>query len=360
MMNLGSKIKSLRIKKNLTQEQLADYLSVSVQTISRWETSVNYPDVIMLPVLANIFDVTTDYLLEVDIGKNREAIKKIKEKIQKLQNFGNLDEAIVILRDALKRFPNNFELLLTLSEILIIHQEKKPENLKEASNISMRVLENSTKEKYRKQAINNLFFAYLNLGDKKRMREIYDNYIANEENNSFDNCAHYVLEGNELVDYIQDNLINKYYNLWHDLIGLQKSKLYTTEEKIMNLDKFNKITKIFFESNDLGYFNWLVLNINHKIAFHCANLKNQELTLKYLEKAAYHAIEADTRPEEIHSTSILLNRTKDFKKDITTNGKGNWSYVLLNNLAENNFDFIKNDRKFIDLKMKLTQHAIKY
>jgi len=167
MMNLGSKIKSLRIKKNLTQEQLADYLSVSVQTISRWETSVNYPDVIMLPVLTNIFDVTTDYLLEVDIGKNREAIKKIKEKIQKLQNFGNLDEAIVILRDALKRFPNNFELLLTLSEILIIHQEKKPENLKEASNISMRVLENSTKEKYRKQAINNLFFAYLNLGDKK-------------------------------------------------------------------------------------------------------------------------------------------------------------------------------------------------
>lgn len=84
-----------------------------------------------------------------------------------MQNFGNLDEAIVILRDALKRFPNNFELLLTLSEILIIHQEKKPENLKEASNISMRVLENSTKEKYRKQAINNLFFAYLNLGDKK-------------------------------------------------------------------------------------------------------------------------------------------------------------------------------------------------
>lgn len=72
MMNLGSKIKSLRIKKNLTQEQLADYLSVSVQTISRWETSVNYPDVIMLPVLANIFDVTTDYLLEVDIGKNRK------------------------------------------------------------------------------------------------------------------------------------------------------------------------------------------------------------------------------------------------------------------------------------------------
>lgn len=82
--------------------------------------------------------------------------------------------------------------------------------------------------------------------------------------------------------------------------------------------------------------------------------------MKYLERAAYHAIEADTRPEEIHRTSILLNRTKDFKKDITTNGKGNWSYVLLNNLAENNFDFIKNDRKFIDLKMKLTQHAIKY
>jgi ribosomal-protein-alanine N-acetyltransferase len=62
---MGHSIRKLRLRKGMTQEQLADVLNVSVQTISRWETGVNYPDVAMLPSLAAYFHVTTDYLLQV-------------------------------------------------------------------------------------------------------------------------------------------------------------------------------------------------------------------------------------------------------------------------------------------------------
>ena len=62
-MDIGATIKKLRIKNGITQNQLAEYLNVSMQTISRWETSVTYPDVIMLPILAKYFRVTADYLL---------------------------------------------------------------------------------------------------------------------------------------------------------------------------------------------------------------------------------------------------------------------------------------------------------
>lgn len=53
------------IIKGRTQEQFAANIGVSVQTVSRWENGVNYPDLSILPILASYFKVTTDYLLGV-------------------------------------------------------------------------------------------------------------------------------------------------------------------------------------------------------------------------------------------------------------------------------------------------------
>ena len=65
-MKFGQKIKSLRREANMTQENLAELLSISPQAISRWETDAAMPDVSLLPPLANLFNVTTDYLLNDD------------------------------------------------------------------------------------------------------------------------------------------------------------------------------------------------------------------------------------------------------------------------------------------------------
>jgi len=62
-MSFGQTIKSLRKGANMTQEQLADFLSISPQAVSRWETDAAMPDISLLPPLANLFNVTTDRLL---------------------------------------------------------------------------------------------------------------------------------------------------------------------------------------------------------------------------------------------------------------------------------------------------------
>ena len=54
-MNIGAVIKELRRNKGIKQEELADILQVSVQTVSRWENEVNYPDLSMLPQLSVFF-----------------------------------------------------------------------------------------------------------------------------------------------------------------------------------------------------------------------------------------------------------------------------------------------------------------
>ena len=61
-MNIAASIARLRRERGMTQEALAEVIGVSPQTISKWENSTTYPDVALLPVLADVFGVTIDVL----------------------------------------------------------------------------------------------------------------------------------------------------------------------------------------------------------------------------------------------------------------------------------------------------------
>jgi ribosomal-protein-alanine N-acetyltransferase len=95
---MGFIIRKLRLRKGMTQEQLADVLSVSVQTISRWETGVNYPDIAMLPSLAAYFHVTTDYLLQVGGNKAMKDMKTQRLIIREWRE-GDTDHIAALCRD---------------------------------------------------------------------------------------------------------------------------------------------------------------------------------------------------------------------------------------------------------------------
>ena len=62
-MTLGKRIAMLRKNQGLTQEQLGEKLGVSAQAVSKWENDIACPDITMLPLLADVFGVTTDELL---------------------------------------------------------------------------------------------------------------------------------------------------------------------------------------------------------------------------------------------------------------------------------------------------------
>lgn len=59
---LGKKIKMLRKNKGMTQEQLSEVLSVSPQSVSKWENNLSTPDVELLPIIARYFGITMDEL----------------------------------------------------------------------------------------------------------------------------------------------------------------------------------------------------------------------------------------------------------------------------------------------------------
>ena len=75
-MEIGNRIKKYREHSNLSQEELADKIYVSRQTVSNWENSKSYPDINSLKLLTSIFDVSLDEFIKGDIKK----IKKIANK----------------------------------------------------------------------------------------------------------------------------------------------------------------------------------------------------------------------------------------------------------------------------------------
>ena len=63
-MDIGNKLNRARTKANLTQEQVADALGVSRQTISNWENEKTYPDIKSVVTLSDLYGVSLDYLLK--------------------------------------------------------------------------------------------------------------------------------------------------------------------------------------------------------------------------------------------------------------------------------------------------------
>lgn len=81
-MNFGERVKTLRIEKGLTQEDVANALCVTKQAVSKWENGASFPDVAYLGALADLMGVNIDYLLtgndNVKIEKQVEIVEKEK------------------------------------------------------------------------------------------------------------------------------------------------------------------------------------------------------------------------------------------------------------------------------------------
>lgn len=121
-LTLGDKIKELRTRDGRKQEDLAKALGVSNQAVSRWEKDGCYPDMEIIPAIANYFGVSIDELF----GYQNDRDKKVKSIIDRVKEYDihnnddlkSTEEYIMILRDGLAEFPNNESLLITLAETL--------------------------------------------------------------------------------------------------------------------------------------------------------------------------------------------------------------------------------------------------
>lgn len=83
-MDIGHKIKQLRSKASLTQEQLADRLGLSAQAVSKWENAVTMPDITLLPEIAEVFGISLDELFDLTVDQKLRRIENRMEAEEEL------------------------------------------------------------------------------------------------------------------------------------------------------------------------------------------------------------------------------------------------------------------------------------
>ena len=120
--SIGSKIRELRRRDSRTQEELANALGVTAQAVSRWESGGSYPDMEIVPAIANFFGVSIDELF--GYHGEREAkvdalLAKVDElDIQNMRDDVTMDECIGLLREGLAEFPGNEKIMHRLAVML--------------------------------------------------------------------------------------------------------------------------------------------------------------------------------------------------------------------------------------------------
>lgn len=108
-LNIAENIRAQRRNMNLTQEQLAEALGVTVGAVSKWESGANTPDISLIGELADFFEMSIDALLGYDM-RGSGADNAI-ERIRDLAMDRRFDEAKAEMDKALAKYPNNFSIV---------------------------------------------------------------------------------------------------------------------------------------------------------------------------------------------------------------------------------------------------------
>lgn len=193
-LTLGDKIKELRKRDDRKQEDLANALGVTNQAVSRWEANGGYPDMEIIPAIANYFGITIDELFGYENDRDKKVdsfIKQIKEMNSRNNGVDiNIDECLALAREAMIEFPANEKIMLCLADVLYnagyvrhgeyhlidaegynvydIERHRNYSEWREAIVIYEKLLKTLEAGEMRNNALTNLTQLYLNMGESER------------------------------------------------------------------------------------------------------------------------------------------------------------------------------------------------
>lgn len=159
MTHFACNLKKFRIAKHLTQEELATLLHLTPQSVSKWERGETYPDITLLPALANIFETSIDLLMGMDEIRAEETVRQIHASANTSMRKERLADAETIYRNALLLYPNDPGMLLGLASVLALKGDAN-----EAVTLILQGLPLSANEKQKATLRATLCFLYQKLG----------------------------------------------------------------------------------------------------------------------------------------------------------------------------------------------------
>lgn len=312
-MNFGQIIKKLRLDANMTQEQLAQLLSISPQAISRWETNMAMPDISLLPPLANLFQVTTDFLLGMDTYQKDLRKAEFDEAFYEYWKQEDKKNNYEIAVRAVAEYPHHMEYMewLARAEFFIAISKSDDAEYHQLLESSIKhytiVLENSDDNELWSTALQGIV---LSLHSAGRHSEAKEYAMKEKDHRKRDDLLCFCLEGEEKISHVQ-NVAEYFLNqfLFH---------LDFAVKSFESCDAIEQILKVLFPDGNYQYYHEkLRSTFFHKACLLCKE-KRYEEAIEELKKAKFHTLELIkySKQEQIHFTSPLFHYVTSDNYDI--------------------------------------------
>ena len=341
--NIAGNLKRLRRERDLTQDELAGFLGISFQAISKWERGNGYPDITFLPTLAKFFNVTIDELVGMDEIRSEERINEIHAQWKENNANGKDAENILTMREALRAYPNDYLCmvqLVTSLEKCKTAVEETEKNKAEALELSERIIEHCPDAGIRNAVLFNICHSYRKSGDAemavKKARQLPTIYKTQE------NALVMFLKGEEKIAVGQQAVIAIVVSLFQQILFMTDTKQYSLEEKIAALKKCCKVAEILLENNDVPAVLHFKVSAYIKMADIALNQDEKDTAIGYLQSAANNALMSIHLPQKKKPTSLLAN---DIEVEAVTTG--NFRKLQMSKLlSDQKYDPLRSDGRF--------------
>ena len=339
---IGAKIKELRKRDKLTQEEIAQRLGVTSQAVSRWEADAGYPDMEMIPSIAGLFGISIDALFGYDNVERKNRIDKIISEFQNMEKQETpLSEQVVFLRNAAAEFPGEDRILYMLAgaisaqgsqeygfkaadggEYVVSNTEYNKSNpfIQESINIYTNLISNSKNNLIVNQSKYALVFLYKFLGMTDKTIEIAETF--SEINSSKEILLYHGANGKDACKYAQDALMKLLFELKNAILAVMSSRRPQNPSDIeKEIEKINGIIKLYeliYDDGNMGLDHGSVSTVYDYLASSYCRAYEQnrnesrylDLAFGSLDKELEHAMAFDKLIEtasEHKYTAFLVN-----------------------------------------------------
>lgn len=351
-MEIGTVIKKYRRQRDMTQEQLAEYLRISTSAVSQWEIGKTAPDLALIPAICHLFGISADELLGINLEQKEQKIKEIRDEADKYSDRGYKDEAAVILEKGLQEFPDSYALMSDL----MYARSYDAEHRDEAIRLGHAILNGCTDDQYRNSAKQVLIYAYHDKGEDDKAYEIASSlpWLCTSKEMVYP----LLCKGNVGYNW-QQILMERLFDSLGTNLGQMNKQLsdgtwaYTPAEMALIRDKQLALYDILIEDGNYGFYHNRLDNIHRGQAKYYAEIGDTERTLHHLSAAADHAITFVTTNGEGEGkyTSLLLRGQS--AGTFSTSSRINDAQDLINFMSSPAFDFLRDTPEFVTILEKL-------
>ncbi|MDR1629621.1 MAG: helix-turn-helix domain-containing protein [Oscillospiraceae bacterium] len=351
----GEVFKALRKAKDMTQEQAAEALCVSPQAVSRWECASSFPDISLLPVIADYFKVSIEELLGVEQSHREAKVKEYLERFGEAMAHGYVEECIEIARSAIRDFPNNYELQNMLMYALFVSgddsgnihnwQENVEKYKEEIIEIGERILKNCTDDAIRLEAKARLGFHYCEIGEFDKGKAVFESLPA--EDSSREANLYWALRGDDRLCFLRERTKSLCEGLVWNLWRYARCSGICAAEHIACIEACEQVVNTIFHAEDYGDWFWVFARFYAQDkAPQLLSLGAREKALEALETAEGYLYAELRLPEVYKHTSPLVEDCLSEKKRDTADLRPLARIVLDDVLSMPCYDEIRQDVRF--------------